>query len=452
MEVENQKKTYQKPTIVKLQGQLFDKHGSSGNFPLRERIDGVLVTELVQKYGSPLFIFSEATIRKTFKQTQEAFTSRYPDVQFAWSYKTNYLKAICAIYHQEGAVAEVVSHFEYQKARNLGIPGDQIIFNGPYKNMEALRQAASEKAMIHIDNFDEIADLEKVADELGQKIDVALRLNMDTGIQPHWSRFGFNLDNDVALAAVKRVHAKGKLNIVGLHSHIGTFMLDPNAYRIQTQKMSRFLLKLEANFDYHIEYIDIGGGFPSKNRLKGVYQPPEVVIPAIDDFAEAIVGGLLDNLGPDRRPKLYIESGRHLIDEAGYLITSVVGQKSMPDGCRSYVVDAGVNLLFTHTWYDLVVESGIPLKGLPEPAILNGPLCMNIDVIRDSIMLPRLQKGTPLVVSPVGAYNVTQWMQFIQYRPAVLLIGESGAVNIIRQAEDLSDVERREQLPDHLVL
>ncbi|MBF0381079.1 MAG: alanine racemase [Magnetococcales bacterium] len=452
MEVEKAKKTYQKPTIVRLQGQLFDKHGSSGNFPLREKIDGVSVTELVQKYGSPLFIFSEATIRKTYKQTKEAFTSRYPDVQFAWSYKTNYLKAICAIYHQEGAIAEVVSHFEYQKARALGIAGEQIIFNGPYKGMEALRQAAAEKAMIHLDNFDEIADLEKVADELGHTVCVALRLNMDTGIQPHWSRFGFNLDNGSALAAVKRINSNNKLKIVGLHSHIGTFMLDPNAYNIQTQKMSRFLVEIEENFGCNIEYIDIGGGFPSKNRLKGIYQPPEVVIPAIDDFAEAIVSGLLQNLGPDRRPKLYIESGRHLIDESGYLITSVVGQKSMPDGCRSYVVDAGVNLLFTHTWYDLVVESGIPTKGLPEPAILNGPLCMNIDIIRDSIMLPRLQKGTPLVISPVGAYNVTQWMQFIQYRPAILLAGENGTVDIIREAEDLTDIERREKLPDRLAL
>ena len=446
------KKPYQKPTIVKLQGQLFNKYGSSGVFPIREKIDGVLIKNLVANYGSPLFVFSETMIRNTFKKAEKAFSSRYPDVQFAWSYKTNYLKAICAIFHQEGAIAEVVSPFEYQKARNLGMPGERIIFNGPYKPKEALRQAVKEKAKINIETFDEIGDLEQIAEEMDITIPVGIRLNMDTGTQPHWSRFGFNLDNNIAMAAVKRIYLGGKLKLVGLHAHIGTFILDPHAYRVQAHKMSKLLLQIEREQDCHIEYLDIGGGIPSQNRLKGIYQPPEVVIPTIDEYAEAVVTGLLESLGPDRRPKLFIESGRHLIDAAGSLITSVVGQKSMPDGYRSYVVDAGVNLLYTHTWYDLMVESGIPVQGLLEPAIINGPLCMNIDVLRDSLMMPRLQKGTPLVISPVGAYNVTQWMQFIQYRPRVLLITESGRVDIIRESEDLSDIERREQLPDHLVI
>jgi len=77
---------------------------------------------------------------------------------------------------------------------------------------------------------------------------------------------------------------------------------------------------------------------------------------------------------------------------------------------------------------------------------------MNIDVIDESILLPRLRRGEKLVISPVGAYNVTQWMQFIRYRPKVLMVTEDGSVEIIREKEDLSDIERREILPEKLKL
>ncbi|MFN5857108.1 MAG: diaminopimelate decarboxylase, partial [Pseudanabaenaceae cyanobacterium] len=85
-----------------------------------------------------------------------------------------------------------------------------------------------------------------------------------------------------------------------------------------------------------------------------------------------------------------------------------------------------------------------------EPSVLYGPMCMNIDVIADSIALPALSREDRLVISTVGAYNNTQWLQFIEYRPNVVLITESGAVELIREAEDLSDLERRERLPAHL--
>ena len=111
---------------------------------IRSSIDGVPVHQLTEQYGSPLFVYSEKTIRQTYKKAYEAFSSRYPNVRFGWSYKTNYLRAICAVFHQEGAIAEVVSEFEYEKARSLGIEGKDIIFNGPYKPYESLKTAVKE--------------------------------------------------------------------------------------------------------------------------------------------------------------------------------------------------------------------------------------------------------------------------------------------------------------------
>ena len=116
-------------------------HGQSANSC--EAIDGVAVSDLIKEHGSPLYVFSESTLRESYRELHKAFSNRYPDVQLAWSYKTNYLKAICAVFHQEGAIAEVVSDFEYEKARGTGIPGSDIIFNGPYKQPEAPERAVN---------------------------------------------------------------------------------------------------------------------------------------------------------------------------------------------------------------------------------------------------------------------------------------------------------------------
>lgn len=445
------KKDYVKPTILKIENLTVGKAGVPAiRQKIRKEVAGVPVEELLEKYGSPLFVFSEKTIRDTYQKAYQAFSSRYPDVQFGWSYKTNYLNAICSVFHSEGAIAEVVSEYEYQKARELNIPGSDIIYNGPFKPYEALKQAAEDGAKIHIDHFDEISDLEKISDELGKIIPVAIRLNMDTGIYPQWSRFGFNIESGQAMDAVRRIEAGRKLKLTGLHSHIGTFMLSAAPYKVQTTKMVDLMKRIESETSFSIEYIDIGGGFASKSHLKGVYQPPEVVVPTIDDYAEAVTSALYENLEPGKYPRLYLETGRHMIDESGYLLSTIQASKLMPDGRRSYILDAGVHLLYTAFWYNYVIESAQEREGVVEPAILNGPLCMNIDVVDASILLPRMKRGDNLIISPVGAYNVTQWMQFIRYRPAIAMVSADGQTELIRRAENLDDVQRAENIPEWL--
>lgn len=446
------KKRYEKPVIQKLQNGLMNKYGNSPYYArkVRESIDGVTIDSLVEKHGSPLFVFSERRLRSKYREISDAFTTRYPRVTFGWSYKTNYLSSICSIFHQEGAIAEVVSEMEYDKARKLDVPGSKIIFNGPRKSMAALEKAVAEGSTINVDNLDEISDLEKIAETTSKKIKVGMRLNLDAGIMPQWSRFGFNLETGQAFEAVKKIATRGKLELCGLHCHIGTFILDPGAYAMQIKKMVEFGYELEEKFKFKMEYFDIGGGFPTRNRLKGIYLPPDVAVPSIDDFAEKITDALYSSLRPGDLPMLILETGRAMVEEAGYLISTITSSKRLPDGRRSYVMDAGVNLLFTSNWYKLNVETDREVQGPNENSVLYGPLCMNIDVVDESILLPPLKRGVRLIVSPVGAYNVTQWMQFIEYRPNVVLIGENGEVDVIREAEDLSDIERREKVPERL--
>ena len=441
---------YEKPTINRVDFAMASKYGSPlKTQKIRSEIDGVNVRELTEKYGSPLFVFSERVIEDKYLEFKDAFSSRYPEVEFWWSYKTNYLDAICKIFHKLGSKAEVVSEFEYQKARRLGIEGENIIFNGPYKPKDALKTAVKEGAKIHIDHWYEINDLEEIAEELGIEIPVAIRCNMDTGVFPQWSRFGFNIDNGEAYDAVKRIYEGKKLYLRGLHSHIGTFMLSANAYANETKKLIELKNRVEEDFGYQIEYIDIGGGFASKNRLKGVYQAPEVIVPSADEYAEAITNAIFEN-NKGKLPKLYLETGRALIDEAGFLLTSVFAAKRMPDGKKSYIVDAGVNLLYTAFWYNFDIALDKRYEGLNEPSQINGPLCMNIDIIAENIMLPPLERGSVLSIWPVGAYNVTQAMQFIRYRPRIVLIDKNSNTHIIKEADDLEYVVEKEMIPDYL--
>ncbi|MDX1959949.1 MAG: alanine racemase [Leptospiraceae bacterium] len=435
-------KEYVRPLIRRQFMGMANKFGGLSLPESMTTIDSVKIETLLNEFGSPLFVFSETTLRRKANEYKNSFESRYPNFQPTWSYKTNYLNSICNIFHQEGFWAEVVSSFEYQKARKNGIPGNKIIFNGPYKPYEALKLAVTEGSRIHVDHLDEISDLLKISEELKQTIHITLRLNLDIGIYPSWSRFGFNLETGHAMEAARKISfSGGKLKLVGIHSHIGTFMLDPNSYKKAAIKIAEFYKKMRNELGQPMSYIDLGGGFPSNNKLKGQYLSGSYLIPSFDSYSEAICGALFDAFSPEEPPMLFLESGRALVDDAGYLVSTIVGSKSMPNGKKAHIIDAGVNLLYTATWYDYKIS---PVKTHTnqtyEDVILYGPLCMNIDIVRENCLLPSMKRGDSLVIHPVGAYNVTQWMQFIEMRPAVVLIEKNGNPKLIRRKETVQDI------------
>ena len=442
-----------------------------GSTPSCPEIDGVSVAQLVKTHGSPLFVYSEATLRRKYREAHRAFTRRYPDVKFAWSYKTCYLNAICKVFHQEGSIAEVVSDFEYEKARHNGIPGDRIIFNGPHKDRIALERAVAEGAMIQVDNLDELLTLADITRGRSEPFPMALRVHLNTGTHAVWSKFGFSADTGEALQVIRRLQSTPQLRLQGLHAHIGTFILDPEAYRTATTRLVELALEAEEMGAGPIKYLNLGGGFASHARLHYQYLPPEQVVPSIDRYAEAICD-TITAMWPRQRelPRLYLETGRALVDEAGYLISTVVAVKkrhadlpttlaaygkghAMPaitDSRNALVVDAGVHMLYTTQWYQPTILPARACPDAPASTTVYGCLCMNIDVIREEAPLPGLTTGDQVVMHPVGAYNVTQSMQFITYRPAVVLIGEDQRVHVIRKRENLEHVQAMEEMPAHL--
>lgn len=446
-----QKLKYESPVIQKMNAGLMNKFGTRTEYEPVTHIDGVSVNRMMADYGSPLFVISERTIRQTYQNTVRAFKTRYSKVQFAWSYKTNYINAVCKVFHQEGSWAEVVSGFEYQKAIGNGVPGNKIIFNGPEKTNEELTLAINNDSLIHIDHFEEMYQLIDLSEQLNKKPRVAIRVNMDTGIYPMWDRFGFNYENGQAWSALNKIVASGKLQLTGIHCHIGTFMLSTEAYAIAVRKLGDLAYNCKTQLNTVIQYLDLGGGLPSANTLRGAYLPGADTMPSVDEFAEAITNALM-NIGfaAQELPLLILETGRALIDDAGYLLGSVLANKRLSDGRRATILDFGVNILFTSFWYEHKISPAQTFTHHTEDMVLYGPLCMNIDVVRQSVNLPLLNRGDKVVVHKVGAYNMTQWMQFIQMRPNVIMIDEKGNTHLIREAETLAYIEQVEKMPAHL--
>lgn len=448
-------KSWSKPSMVLQQAGGINKFNGFRDEFCQPDIDNVALLPLLEKYHSPLFVISEKKLRQNITQLINAFSPLWPNVIHAWPYKTNYLQAVCNILHQEGSWAEVVSDFEYDKAKEAGIPGSRIILNGPYKSEKLLKQAVKDQTLINIDHFDELYAIELIAKDLSQKVKVGIRLNFNTGYTEPWSRFGFNVENGEAMHAALRIGNSTHLKLIGLHSHIGTYVLDTRAYSEQARIMCLFMDEVESTIGCQIEILNLGGGFASSIALKGIYLPPEQVVPSMEQYALAITNSLRTFTAHRKEagkplPTLILESGRAVIDDAECLITRVVGNKRLPDGRRASVLDAGVNLMFTSFWYNHNIKLLRPLEGIAEETVLYGPLCMNLDVISSSVLLPPLNVGEPLLITPAGAYNNTQWMQFIQYRPAIIMIMDNGEIELIRSAEKLNNFLHMEHIPNTL--
>ena len=454
---------YNPPTVSReLARDAYDGRNSYSKYaPYCDNVDGVSIDDLVAQYGSPLFVFSERTVVDAARRMKKAFKN-YPNTVFGWSYKTNYLRRICDIFHREGWIAEVVSEFEYQKARKSGIEGKDIIYNGPQKSKESLEIALKEGALIQIDNWDELDVIENMVEKMARVRDVTPRRVYNVGIriwmnnryllQQSWSKFGFSLDNGEAIRAAMRIVSNSNLKLHTLHSHIGTQVLEPKAYGFAAERLVDLREMLFEQTGQRAAAINLGGGFPSSNLWH--IEPEDTKHPMIEEYAKAITS-VLNKIPAKRRPQLRLETGRHLIDEAGYLVSSVAAVKGMEKANEKpikgkasrggYILDVGVHLLYCCSWFRI---KAMPTKKVSQlytgTAKLFGCLCMVIDVIREEVELPALEVNDKVVFHPVGAYNITQSMQFINLRPAVVMVGLDGNAKVIRRREELIDVDGAE--------
>lgn len=412
-------------------------------------IDGASVQALRAKYGSPLYIVSEASLRKNIRSFLSAFRSRYPDTVVAYSYKTNYVSGICAILHQEGAWAEVVSGFEMEHARALGVPGSHIVYNGPHKPFEYLLEAARQGARVNVDHMEELSELQEVARRLRRPVKIGIRVNMKLTETP-WDKFGFNLESGHALEVCRRIHTSRLLRLSGFHLHAGTCLTNLEIYRAGIKGLLELAKTAESQGLGETEYLDLGGGYASSNTIGGQELPGKMTVPSSDEYAEAICGPLKAQMGGlRRRPLLILEPGRAIVEAPVSLLVTVVAVKRTPDGRKLVVVDGGVNLLPTAYQFRHEVTAGRQAATQVERADIVGALCMQSDVLRRDAPLPPVSRGSILLFRCVGAYTISSSTQFIYPRPPVVLV-RGKETYVLRRGEGMADLVDLDEIPPHL--
>ena len=399
--------------------------------------------KLADEFGSPLFVVSGDILRNNVRKFKEIFSSKYPKVEVAYAYKANYLSEVLRIIHKEGAWAEVASEFEYDIAVKAGIKGEAIVFNGPGKKKDSLVKAINEGSLINADNFDELKILAQIGKENNKVLDIGIRINADVGINQVVDRFGFILEKGEAYEAVKFCKKSGVLNPVCLHIHLTSYIVEPDnkeeyipaqnikliwpkssdMYEIASEKISRFANEIHNRLGIKIKYIDLGGGFPSVDKL--------------DTYVEKTVGPILSAF-KENKPTLILEPGRAIVKNAVSLITSVLSVKTLQNGHKAVTADAGINVLPTSFWSMQEVNPLMDTGKELENTIIYGPLCLQTDIIANKQM-PGLEKGDRLVVENVGSYNIPQSSSFIYPLPNIVII-EEGKGRLIRREETVEDI------------
>jgi diaminopimelate decarboxylase len=194
---------------------------------------------------------------------------------------------------------------------------------------------------------------------------------------------------------------------------------DHNAYRRAAEKITGFAKEIEEKFGIELEYLDMGGGFPT--------------VDGIGPYVDAITEPILSGFNQNTLPRLILEPGRAIVSDGVDLITTVVAVKVLPGGQRAVIVDAGINILPTSFWKYQELECFSEGTGKLEETLVYGPLCLQTDIISKT-MLPDLKHGNLLRVKNVGAYNISQSSTFIYTQPPVIL-KEDKNYKVIRNKE-----------------
>lgn len=410
-------------------------------------IGGCDTVDLAERFGTPLYVMDEATIRRNCREYLRAFAKRYPaGVELHYAAKAFLCKAMCGIVEEEGLSLDVASGGELYTALKAGFPVGRIALHGNNKSSAELEMAIENGiGRIIVDNFFEFSLLEQLAEGRKEPIDVAVRVS--PGIDPHTHRrirtgqvdtkFGFNLAGGDAAAAVEHARRTPGLRLRGVHCHVGSQLLDSEAHTSAAAIMVEFLARLKEEQGVEVEELNIGGGLGI--RYLREHQPP-----SLDAFAEGVVGALLEQL--DRAglkpPRLLQEPGRFVVGEAGTTLYTIGAIKEVP-GVRTYVaINGGMSDNPRPQLYDARYECLLANHAdRPHDRVvtLAGKHCETDILIWDTpVAEPR--PGDLLAVLATGAYNYSMASNYNRFpRPAVVLV-RAGAARVIVERETYDDL------------
>ena len=414
----------------------------------RLAIQGLDVREIVEEFGSPLYIFDEATIREMSRDFVGNFRRFYPATDIEYSTKAFSNPAVLQIIDQEGLHIDVVTGGELAFALAAGIPAEKINFHGNNKVRNELREAVEAGiGRITIDSFHEIELLNEVAGEFGATQAVNLRLS--PSIDPHThrltstgaldSKFGFSIETGDAEKAVDAALSQPYLDVQGLHFHLGSPLFELEPYEEAIEYVCAFAARMKYVHRLEMHEFSPGGGM-------AIGYLSSKLPPSIAEYAQTITESLISactkyNLD---QPRLIIEPGRAIVGRAGVAVYTVGGIKRIP-GVRTYVsVDGGMGDNIRPALYDAeyeVLSVDDPLGEPSQTVTIAGKFCESGDVLAKDVILPELNTDDLLALPASGAYCVPMASNYnLQTRPAIVLVTEQSEARLIRRRETYADL------------
>jgi diaminopimelate decarboxylase len=411
--------------------------GSRVNEEGHLEVAGCDVVALAEEHGTPAYLYAEDDMRARARAYREAFESRGADYEILFASKSLPCTAAYRLFAEEGLSVDVASGGELHMALSAGFEPDRIHMHGNNKSEEEILLAA--RAGIRhliLDSFDEIERCERILDE-PQKV----LIRVTPGIKPSThdyittgqldSKFGFGLEDGLAAKAVERVLTSEKLELVGLHAHIGSQIFELEPYKLAIRALG------ELAGDW-CRVVNVGGGL-------GVAYTAEDEPPSIDAYVEVKVRGVAEVFGPDVR--ILVEPGRSLVANAGLTAYRVGTVKEIP-GVRTYVaVDGGMSdnlrpMLYGSTYEALVADRA---AAAPETLVtIAGMHCESGDVIVRDAMLAEPAVGDVLVTPATGAYGYAMANNYNGVPRPPVVFCRDGSSRVVVRRETYEDLTARD--------
>ena len=417
-------------------------------------LGGVGAVALADEFGTPLYVFDEATLRSRARAFRAAFAEAYPASRVVYAAKAYLSPAIVSLLCDEGIGLDVVSAGEIEAGLLAGVPASAMTFHGNNKGHSELVLAVEKGVgLVALDNDLEIEMLADIAQSRGRTVPVLLRLNPGLAPQTHHkmltgaidSKFGFPIETGAAHDAIDRLVALNRLDLIGYHAHVGSQIFDPLLVRETIRALMGFASEMHARHGVVPRTIVPGGGFGVADDASG----HEVSLPA---WAEAAAEAIRAESTRYRLPlpELVVEPGRAIIGPAGVALYRVGASKRIPN-VRTYVsVDGGMADNIRPALYGATYAAEMANRahdGQEEVIAVAGKYCESGDILIPAISLPPLHPGDLLAIPMAGAYCLPMASNYnFAPRPPAVLVAE-GRARLIRRRETVADMLAMESLP-----
>jgi diaminopimelate decarboxylase len=400
--------------------------------------EAVPLSDIAREAGTPVYVYSTATIRHHASVMKEALSS-LGNPLIAYAVKANPNPAVLAILAAEGLGADIVSIGEYRQARAARVPPERMLFSGVGKTAEEMAEAlAGGLCQFNVESVEEANTLSEVAIAAGLTAPIGLRINPDVEAGTHAkittgtvdSKFG--IPAAVAMEAFRIASRLPGLRVQGITVHIGSQLTDLAPLEAGFRRVGELIAALRGE-GIAITLADLGGG------LGVPYEPDLPAPPTPADY-----GAMVSKVTKDWGVRLAFEPGRLIVANAGVLLAQVIRIK--PGERHPWlIVDAAMNDLMRPALYDAYHHlRAVRPSGETMIANVVGPVCETGDFLARDRALPEVRVGELLAVRDAGAYGFSMSSNYnLRPRAAEVLV-EDGRPRLVRRREDFEDLVRTE--------